>query len=496
MPVQLKKGIFRENSRLLHYNMYSSAESERGRKRGGIYRVKKPWAGRFRKRTSRTVETFTESVTFDRRLWKHDIEGSIVHAKMLGRQGIILKADSEAIVKGLKEIASELEAGSFRFNPELEDIHMNIEEALTGKIGPAGKKLHTARSRNDQVALDLRLYLRDETNTIIGLIREFQRVLLTIAEQHVGTLMPGYTHLQRAQPVSLAHHLLAYMEMLQRDRDRFKDSLKRTDILPLGSCALSGTTLPTDREYVARELGFSTVSKNSMDAVSDRDFVIEFLGCAAITIMHLSRFAEELVLWSTEEFRFIEISDAFSTGSSIMPQKKNPDVAELVRGKTGRVYGDLMAVLTLMKGLPLTYNRDMQEDKLPVFDAGDTLRSCLEAMAEMLPEIVFDAERMSTTAGQGYSTATDLAEYLVRKGIPFREAHEITGKIVMHCIAGKTGLESLSLKELRSFSSKIEGDVSAVLDPSASVKSHSSLGGTSPTEVRKQIRRFRKILSG
>ncbi len=456
--------------------------------------MKKPWGGRFKEKTSAAVETFTESISFDRRLWRHDIRGSIAHAMMLGRQGIISPKDADSIVKGLSEIAEEIEAGRFRFRSDLEDIHMNIEAALVKKIGDAGKRLHTARSRNDQVALDLRLYVREETRDIIALILKLQKTLLRTAGRNVSTVMPGYTHLQRAQPVTLAHHLLAYVEMLQRDRDRFEDALKRTDVMPLGSGALSGTTLPTDRKFVAKQLGFRELSANSIDAVSDRDFIAEFLCCASISIMHLSRFSEELVLWSTEEFRLAEISDRFTTGSSIMPQKKNPDVAELVRGKTGRIYGDLMAVLTLMKGLPLSYNRDLQEDKLPLFDAADTLKACIAVINEMLPEIKFNVPRMRQTAGEGYSTATDIAEYLVKKGIPFREAHEITGKIVLRCIESNRDLPSLTLRELREFSPIISEDIFPVLEPAESVRARTSYGGTSPSEVMKQIKRYRKAL--
>jgi argininosuccinate lyase len=456
--------------------------------------VKKPWGGRFKEKTSSAVDDFTESISFDKRLWKHDIQGSIAHAKMLGRQGIIPAKDADTIVKGLTEIAEEIASGKFRFSPELEDIHMNIEAALVKKTGEAGKRLHTARSRNDQVALDLRLYLKEKTVDIVSLIRKLQKTLLAIANKKVSTIMPGYTHMQRAQPVSLAHHLLAYVEMLQRDRGRFEDSLKRTDVLPLGSCALAGTTLPIDRTFVARQLGFKEISGNSIDAVSDRDFAAEFLGCASICMMHLSRLAEELVLWSTEEFRLAEISDRYTTGSSIMPQKKNPDVAELIRGKTGRVYGDLLALLTLMKGLPLSYNRDMQEDKPSLFDAVDTLTSCLTVMDEMLPQIAFNESRMARTAGEGYSTATDIAEYLVRKGVPFREAHEITGRIVLHCIEEKKDLASLDLSELKAFSAVIGGDLFALLQPEASVKARASFGGPSPTEVKKQIGRYKKMI--
>ena len=438
------------------------------------------------------MESFTESISFDRRLWKHDIEGSIAHARMLGRQGIITKKESEKIIKGLGRIAQEFASGSFVFRDELEDIHMNIESALMQKIGDTGGKLHTARSRNDQVSLDLRLYIRAEAKEIISLLGQFRKALIKIAARHLRTLMPGYTHLQRAQPVLLSHHLLAYAEMFQRDAERLCDALKRINQLPLGSCALAGTTLPIDRDYVAKLLGFNGVSLNSIDAVSDRDFAIEFLADCAMLIMHLSRLAEELVLWSTEEFRFIELPDAFTTGSSIMPQKKNPDVAELVRGKAGRVYGHLVSLLTVMKGLPLSYNRDMQEDKFPVFDTVDTIKSCLTVLNEMLPGIAFNKERMKTTAGEAFSTATDIAEYLVKKGLPFRKAHEITGRIVLYCITEKKGLEELSLKEIKAFSPLFAADVFSCLKAEESIKNKKSSGSTSVDEVRKQINRLRK----
>ena len=457
--------------------------------------MKKPWAGRFKEKTSRILESFTESVSFDQRLWKYDIEGSIAHAKMLGRQGIITKEDSENIIRGLDEIAKEIETGKFRFVEGLEDIHMNIEAALMKKIGSAGGKLHTARSRNDQIALDLRLYLRAETKEILSLIKKFQKTLLDTATRYLTSLMPGYTHLQRAQPVLLSHHLLAYVEMLQRDKERLKDALRRINQLPLGSCAIAGTTLPIDRFYVAKLLGFGGISQNSIDAVSDRDFAIEFLSNTAILIMHLSRFAEELILWSTEEFKFIELPDAFTTGSSIMPQKKNPDVAELIRGKTARIYGSLLSLLTLMKGLPLSYNRDLQEDKPPVFDTVDTIKSCLTVLNEMLPGIKFNTKRMHETAGDAYSTATDMAEYLVKKGLPFRKAHEITGKIVLYCIREKKKFEELTLKELNAFSKLISNDIYLCLSPEESVRRKKSPGSTSLDEVTKQIRRLRKILS-
>ena len=456
--------------------------------------MKKLWSGRFTQQTSGTVESFTESISFDKKLWKHDIKGSIAHAKMLARQRIITRKEADAIVAGLEQISGSIEKGSFPFASELEDIHMNIESTLTEKIGATGKKLHTARSRNDQVAVDLRLYLKDEIQKIIRLLLQLQKTFLGLAEKYQGAVMPGYTHLQRAQPVLLGHHLLAYVEMFQRDRDRFQDCLKRTDVCPLGACALSGTSLPTDRAYTAKLLGFRKVSGNSIDSVSDRDFALEFLSCGAILMVHLSRLAEELILWSTEEFRFIEISDRFTTGSSIMPQKKNPDVAELMRGKTGRVYGNLMALLTLMKGLPLAYNRDMQEDKLPVFDSAETVNACLEVLDEMMREVKFNTVRLAETAGEGYSTATDITEYLVRKGIPFREAHEITGRIVLSCLSRNIPLTGLSLKELSAFSAKISGDIIPVLDPAESVRARTSFGGTSPSEVKRQIRHYKKVL--
>jgi argininosuccinate lyase len=457
--------------------------------------MKKPWAGRFRRKTSKIVESFTESISFDHRLWRYDIEGSIAHAKMLARQGIITGEDSKKIIRGLEEIAKEIETGKFRFRDDLEDIHMNIEAALIKKIGDAGGKLHTARSRNDQVVLDLRLYLRYEINEIISLIKEFQKTLLNTATKHLNSLMPGYTHLQRAQPVLLSHHLLAYIEMLQRDNERLKDALKRINQLPLGSCALAGTSLPIDRFYVAKLLGFKVISQNSIDAVSDRDFAIELLSNAAILSMHLSRLAEDLILWATEEFGFIELPDVFATGSSIMPQKKNPDVAELIRAKTGKVYGNLLSLLTIMKGLPLSYNRDLQEDKLPVFDTVDTVKSCLTVFNEMLPVIRFNIKRMRETAGDAYSTATDIAEYLVKKGMPFRKAHEITGKIVLYCINEKKKLENLTLKELHTFSHIITKDIYPCLKAEESVIHKKSPGGTSLNEVMKQIKRLRKIVN-
>jgi len=456
--------------------------------------MKKPWAGRFSGKTAKSVEDFTESVSFDKRLWKYDIEGSIAHAKMLARQGIIAKRDADRIVRGLKDIRMEIEEGRFRFSAGLEDIHMNIEAALIRKIGDAGGMLHTARSRNDQVALDLRLYVRDSVEAILTLLSSLETVLADMAEGALGIVMPGYTHTQRAQPVLLAHHLMAYAQMLRRDRMRFVDSLKRINVLPLGSCALAGTVLPVDRQYVASLLKFDSVSDNSMDSVSDRDFALEFLFCAALLMMHVSRMAEEIILWSSEEFGFIEIADAFATGSSIMPQKKNPDVAELMRGKTGRVYGNLMNLLTVMKGLPLTYNRDMQEDKEPLFDTADTIKAVLSILPEMLKNITFNTGRLIQSSDAAFSTATDIAEYLVKKGLPFRTAHEITGRIVRFCLANDKQFSDLDIAAYRSFSPKIEEDVFDVISALASVNAKKSYGGTSPIAVKAQIRRFRKRL--
>jgi argininosuccinate lyase len=457
--------------------------------------MKKPWAGRFKGSTSKSVERFTESISFDHRLWKYDIEGSIAHAKMLGRQAIISQEDSAKIVEGLRGLAQEIESGKFRFREDLEDIHMNIESALIRKIGEAGGKLHTGRSRNDQIALDLRLYLREETKKILTLVKDFQQTLLKIAAKHLDSVMPGYTHLQRAQPVLLSHHLLAYVEMFQRDKDRLQDAYKRINILPLGASALAGTTFPIDRDYVAELLSFDDVSKNSIDTVSDRDFVLEFLSDAAVLVMHLSRLAEELILWSTEEFGYVELPEAFTTGSSAMPQKKNPDVVELIRGKTGRVYGNLFSLLTIMKGLPLSYNRDLQEDKPPLFDTVDTVKSCLAVLNEMLPGVTFHVARLREAAKEGYSTATDVAEYLVRKGLPFRKAHEVTGRIVLYCSGKKKRLEDLTLTELKKFSSLISEDIYTVVSPEESVRRKKSMGSTSPEEVRRQISRFKKILN-
>jgi argininosuccinate lyase len=456
--------------------------------------MKKPWAGRFKGRTSRALEGFTSSVSFDTRLWRYDIEGSIAHARMLGKQKIISRRDARLITKGLNEIKKEIENGRFKFVDELEDVHMNIEHALIKKIGPVGGKLHTARSRNDQIVLDLRLYLRDEIQEIIHLLNSFQKAIVHLSEGNIGLIIPGYTHLQRAQPVLLSHHLLAYHEMFERDRERFEEGLKRVNVLPLGSAALAGTSLPVDRGYVAELLGFSAVSENSIDAVSDRDFVIEFLSASSILMVHLSRLSEEFILWNTAEFGFIELPDAFSTGSSIMPQKKNPDVFELIRGKSGRVFGALISLLGMMKGLPLAYNRDMQEDKEPLFDTVDTVKACLSILIQIIPHVRFNKEVMRDAAGHGFSTATDLAEYLVKKGMPFREAHRVAGRIVRYCIDRGKSLLDLDIKELRRFSRLIGEDVFPLLSVEGSVDSRSSTGGTSRREVKKRIRKIKAAM--
>ncbi|UCD35902.1 MAG: argininosuccinate lyase [Nitrospiraceae bacterium] len=455
--------------------------------------MNKLWSGRFRGRTEKAVEAFTESVSFDARLWRHDIEGSIAHVTMLGRQKIISKKDAGRIIKGLRAIKKDIQEGAFSFRESLEDVHMNIEQELIRRIGPVGGKIHTARSRNDQVALDLRLYLRDEISAVLGLIEVLQRELLAVAENHIGCIMPGYTHLQRAQPVLLSHHLLAYYEMLERDRGRYEDCLKRTNVMPLGSAALSGTTLPIDRAYVAELLEFPAVSENSIDAVSDRDFAIEFIAASGMLMTHLSRLAEEFILWNSEEFGFIELPDAFTTGSSIMPQKKNPDVLELTRGKAGRVYGNLMAVLAMMKALPLAYNRDMQEDKERVFDTADTVRACLDVLARMLPGVRFRKDALERATVSGFLTATDIAEYLVRKGMPFREAHGVTGKIVRHCIDQGKILGGLTLKEMKGFSRRIEKDIFHYIDVKTSIGERQSYGGTSRKAVLSRIRKIKKM---
>ncbi|MDI1471196.1 Argininosuccinate lyase [Thermodesulfovibrio sp. N1] len=456
--------------------------------------MKKPWGGRFKEKTAKTLEKFSESVSFDQRLWQEDIEGSIVHAKMLNKQGIINDKEFKLISKGLKEIAKEIAEGKFQFKTELEDVHMNIEKALIEKIGSAGARLHTARSRNDQVATDLRLYLRKKVTEINGLLTEFEKTIINIAQKHIDIIMPGYTHMQKAQPVLLAHHLLAYAWMFERDRSRLTEALKRINQCPLGACAIAGTSLPIDRDYTAKELGMERVIPNSMDAVSDRDFVLDVLYCGAMIMMHLSRLSEELIIWSTDEFGYIELPDKFSTGSSMMPQKKNPDSAELIRGKTGRVYGNLISLLTTMKALPLTYNRDMQEDKEPVFDTCDTVIMSLKIMIEMLPQVKFNVDKMKASLKTGFLTATDLAEYLVKKGVPFRIAHEIVGKIVLYCIEKGKNLSELEIKEFKKFSDKIDENVYEILTPEGSITAKQSYGSTAKKFVKEQIIILKKSL--
>ena len=455
----------------------------------------KLWGGRFQEETDGRMDDFHSSIHFDRRLYREDIAGSIAHATMLGECGIISKEEAEAICQGLEEILADIEAGKVEFDPAAEDIHMNIEKLLTEQIGDPGRKLHTGRSRNDQVALDLRMYLKREIEALQELLTELQRALLEQAERNQDVVMPGYTHLQRAQPVLFAHHMLAYFEMFQRDYERLSDCYKRTDVLPLGAGALAGTTFPIDRERVAELLGFSQIAQNSLDAVSDRDFAVEFLAAASLIMVHLSRLGEEIVIWSSQEFGFVELSDSFSTGSSIMPQKKNPDVAELVRGKTGRVFGDLVALLTVLKGLPLAYNKDMQEDKESVFDAVDTLKGCLEIMAPMISTMKLRPETIRKAAG-GFALATDLADFLAKRGLPFRQAHEVLGKLVYHCIQNGKQLEELSLEELASFSPLFDGEALGLLSPEASVELRDHLGGTAPRQVAKQLARAQKILAG
>ena len=457
-------------------------------------RRKKPWGGRFEGETHGQVEGFTASIHFDRRLANHDITGSIAHARMLGKCDILSKEETDAIVAGLEEIRGEIERGELHTDPALEDIHMHIEQRLRDKIGETAGKLHTARSRNDQVALDLRLFLRDVIAQTRDRIRRLQDELVAKAEVHLGTIMPGYTHLQRAQPMLLAHHLLAYFEMFQRDRDRFADCLVRVNVMPLGAGALAGTTLPIDRAYVAKLLDFPKISANSEDAVADRDFAVEFLACCAILAMHISRLAEELTLWATAEFGFVELPDAFATGSSMMPQKKNPDVAELARGKAGRVYGALMALLTMLKGLPLSYNRDMQEDKEPLFDVVDTIRQTLDVLPPMIKAIKYRPERMRAAAADGFLNATDLAEYLVTKGVPFREAHETVGKIVRECVEAGQRLEDVTIERLRHHSRTFEPDVTKYIRLESCVERRRSAGSTSSRLVGEAIRQAKKTL--
>ena len=447
----------------------------------------KLWGGRFSKNTNELVDAFNASIEFDKRLYHEDIRGSIAHAQMLGKCGIIPAEDVEKIVAGLETILADIEAGNFSFEVALEDIHMNIEARLTERIGVAGARLHTARSRNDQVALDMHMYMKREIVEIGELLLQFEKALLAVAQKHDRTLMPGYTHLQRAQPITFAHHLLAYFNMLQRDFRRLQGVWSGADMMPLGAGAIAGTTFPIDRFDVAEQLNFGSVYANSMDAVSDRDYIIEFLSFASVLMMHMSRLSEEICLWSSTEFGFIELDDAFATGSSMMPQKKNPDVAELMRGKTGRVYGALTGLLTVMKGLPLAYNRDMQEDKEGFLDADRTVESSLRLMAGMLEELSFRTDRMREACKAGFLNATELADYLVGRGLPFREAHHVTGQAVAAAEREGKGLEDLTLPELQALEPRIDSDVYAVLDYAAAVRRRETPGGTGPRSVARQL---------
>ncbi len=453
------------------------------------------WGGRFSEPTDAFVARYTASVSFDQRMYRQDIQGSIAHAKMLCKVGVLSATERDDIIRGLEEVRIEIERGDFNWSVELEDVHMNIEAALTQKIGITGKKLHTGRSRNDQVATDIRLYLRDEIDVIASELTRLQQGLIDLAEQEADTIMPGFTHLQTAQPVTFGHHLLAWNEMLQRDYSRLMDCRKRINILPLGAAALAGTTYPIDRHYTAELLGFERPTENSLDSVSDRDFAIEFTSVAALIMMHMSRFSEELVLWASAQFQFIDLPDRFCTGSSIMPQKKNPDVPELVRGKTGRVYGHMISLLTLMKSQPLAYNKDNQEDKEPLFDTVDTLRDSLRAFADMAPHLQAKKDSMYEAAKRGFSTATDLADYVVRKGIPFRDAHEIVGKAVAYGIESGKDLSDMTLQELQQFSEQITDDVFEVLTLEGSVAARDHIGGTAPNQVRAAAGRAKAALA-
>jgi argininosuccinate lyase len=454
----------------------------------------KKWSGRFSEPVAELVKRYTASVSFDQRLAEFDIQGSLAHAEMLHAVGVLKADDLASIKRGMQQILEEIRGGKFGWSIDLEDVHLNIEKKLTSLVGDAGKRLHTARSRNDQVATDIRLYLRAAVDDLLVLIKNFQNALLDLAEKNTGTVMPGFTHLQVAQPISFAHHLMAYFEMLSRDADRLKDCRKRINRLPLGAAALAGTSYPIDREMVAKKLGFDGVCENSLDAVSDRDFAIEFVTCASLIMTHLSRFSEELILWMSPRFGFIDIADRFCTGSSIMPQKKNPDVPELVRGKTGRVNGHLVALLTLMKGQPLAYNKDNQEDKEPLFDTVDTLVQTLHIFADMLTGIEVDAKAMRAALKEGFATATDLADYLVKKGLPFREAHEAVAQAVRFAETRGCDLGELTLEQLKQFSNLVEKDVFEVLTLEGSLNSRNHIGGTAPVQVAAAIKKARKSL--
>ena len=454
----------------------------------------KPWDGRFSERTDPSVESFTSSITFDRRLCLYDIEGSIAHCRMLAKQSIISRDEASTIVKGLGRIARDMKRGLFEPDEALEDIHMNIENRLIREVGKVAQKLHTARSRNDQVVLDVRMYLRDEVGSVLQGLTALRGALVKLADRHVDVIMPGYTHLQRAQPVLFSHHLMAYYEMFTRDRSRFKEVLKRINVMPLGSAALAGTTYPIDMAYTAELLDFPVVSANSVDAVSDRDFIMEFLAAAGICMVHLSRLSEELILWSSSEFGFVDIPDAFATGSSIMPQKKNPDVPELVRGKAGRVFGSLMALLTVMKGLPLSYNRDMQEDKEPLFDTVDTLKGCLEVYERLIPRLKVKRTAMEKAVTRGFLNATDMADYLVTKGMAFRDAHRCSGEVVRYALGKDKELHELTLKELGAFSRLFAEDVFELLAPLQMIDRRLSTGGTASKNVVRAIQKAKKVI--
>jgi len=456
--------------------------------------TKKPWSGRFGKETDKLVEEFTESISFDSRLFEDDVQGSIAHARMLGKQGIIPEQDAGAIVAGLEQLLGAYKRGELEFDVSLEDVHMNVEKLLYDLIGPVAGKLHTARSRNDQIALDIRLFLKREIPVTQGLIAGLQEALIEVAEGNIDALLPGFTHFQHAQPIYLGHHLMAYFWMFQRDRERLADCLKRVDVMPLGSAAFAGTTFSIDREFVAKELGFSAVSQNSMDSVSDRDFAVEFLAAVSLIMAHLSRLAQDIILWSSHEYGFVELDDSVTTGSSIMPQKKNPDCAELIRGKTGRVYGSLMALLTVLHALPMSYNRDLQEDKEPLFDALDTVKMSLQVMALMLKTARFNPERMREAIRGDFSTATDLADALVRCGVPFRDAHEIVGTLVKNCIAAGKGLEDVALNDLKQVYPDADQELLLCLDPECSANSRKATGGTAKENVMVQIEKARRLL--
>lgn len=455
----------------------------------------KLWGGRFQKNTDKKVDDFNSSIRFDKRMYKQDIKGSVAHATMLGKQNIIPKEDSDKIVAELKNILKDIEDGKVEFEIDAEDIHMNIEKILIERIGDAGKRLHTGRSRNDQVALDIRMYLMDETADIEEMLIHTLNVLVDLASDHTETIMPGYTHLQKAQPVTFAHHLMAYFEMFKRDLSRLRDCRKRTNVMPLGSGALAGTTYPLDREFVASELGFDAVTMNSLDGVSDRDFVIELANCLALVMMHLSRFCEELILWSSNEFSFVEMDDAFSTGSSIMPQKKNPDVAELIRGKAGRVYGHLMGLLTTMKGIPLAYNKDMQEDKEPIFDSIDTVKLCLPVFCDMIATMTVKKDNMLKGSKGGFTNATDVADYLVKKGLPFREAHAVVGRMVFYSIEHDKALDDLTMDEFKEFSDIIEDDIYNAISMETCVNDRKVIGGPAKEIVEKAIADAKEFLA-